>query len=107
MMLCTMTKDLAQLTQIEATFTHQNKRLKCIWKYGETKAVGSEQLISQIGPEYNEMINLYQGFEIEVLFDPYLGGIKLLNYGAPPFGSSERQLSTTRSRFFRIRLTRW
>ncbi len=75
-----MTKDLAQLTQIEATFTHQDKRLKCIWKYGETKAVGPEQLISQIGPEYNEMINLYQGFEIEVLFDPNLGGIKLLNY---------------------------
>ena len=67
-----MTKDLAQLTEIEATFTQQDKRLKCIWKYGETKAVGPEQLISQIGPEYNEMFNLYRGFEIEVLFDPYL-----------------------------------
>ena len=75
-----MTKDLAQLTEIEATFTEQDKRLKCVWKYGETKAVGPEQLISQIGPEYNEMFNLYRGFEIEILFDPYLGGIELLNY---------------------------
>lgn len=75
-----MTKDLAQLTEVEATFTEQDKRLKCVWKYGATKAVGPEQLISQIGPEYNEMANLYRGFEIVVLFDPYLGGIELLNY---------------------------
>ena len=75
-----MTKELAQLTKVEATFTEQNKKLKCVWKYGETKAIGPEQLISQIGPEYNEMFNLYRGFEIVILFDPYLGGIELLNY---------------------------
>lgn len=75
-----MTKDLAQLTELEATFTEQDKKLKCVWKYGKTKAVGPEQLISQIGTEYNEMFNLYRGFEIVVLFDPYLGGIELLNY---------------------------
>lgn len=73
-------KDLAQLTQVEATFTQKDKRLKCVWKYGETKAVGLENVITQIGPEYNELLNIYRGIEIEVLFDPYIGGIELLNY---------------------------
>jgi len=75
-----MSKDLAQLTQIEASFTQHDKFMKCVWKYGETKATGSEYLISRVGPEYNELINIYRGFEIEVLFDPYYGGIELLNY---------------------------
>lgn len=75
-----MTKDLAQLTQIDATFTQAGKHLKCVWKYGETKVVGPEDIISQIGQEYNELLNLYRGFEIEVLYDPYSGGIELLNY---------------------------
>jgi hypothetical protein len=75
-----MTKDLAQLTEIEASFTQEDYRLICVWKYGETKAVGPEQLISQIEPEHIEMFNLYRGFEIEISFDPYFGGIELLNY---------------------------
>ena len=75
-----MTKDLAQLTQIEATFTQQDTMLKCVWKYGETKAVGPEHIISQIGSANNELFNIYRGIEIEILFNPHLGGIELLNY---------------------------
>ncbi|MDD4210163.1 MAG: hypothetical protein PHI52_07500 [Bacteroidales bacterium] len=73
-------KDLAQLTQIEAVFTQSGTLLKCVWKYGDTKVVGPKDIISQIGPEYNELFNIYKGIEIEVLFDPNNGGIELLNY---------------------------
>ncbi len=75
-----ITKDLALLTEVEATFILQDDRLKCFWKYGESKAVGPDKLISEIEPEYIEMFNLYRGIEIEIIFDPFLGGIKLLNY---------------------------
>lgn len=75
-----MSKDLATLTQIEATFTQFDSLLKCNWKYGDTKTTGPENIISQLGPEYNNMLNLYKGIEIEILFDPNRGGIELLNF---------------------------
>lgn len=75
-----ITKELATLTQVEAIFTQMDKGLKCIWKYGETKVIGTDSIISQIGSQYSDMVNIYRGIEIEVLFDPNLGGIELLNF---------------------------
>lgn len=74
-------KDLAQLTQIKANFTFISKeKVKCVWKYGETKPTGPEKMISQIGKEYIELLNLYKDFEIELSLDSQTGEIKLLNY---------------------------
>lgn len=75
-----LSENFALVTEIKARFTKQDKGLKCVWKYGKTKAVGPEKLISQIGPEHNELYNIYRDFEIEILFDPNLGEIELLNY---------------------------
>ncbi len=74
------TKDLAQMTDIEAIFTQQDKNLKCVWKYGDTKAIGPEQVISHIGSDYIDLFNLYRGYEIELIFNPSTGEIKLANY---------------------------
>lgn len=75
-----MSKDMAQLTQIEATFSKTNKGLLCVWKYGESEAIVPEEYRSFIGPEYKELFNLYRGFEIKVLLDPENGGAELQNY---------------------------
>jgi len=62
-----MTKDLATLTDVTAKFEEYKSNIKVTWEYGETKPSGPSELISQIGPEYYDLININKGILIEIL----------------------------------------
>lgn len=76
-----MSKDLGLLTQVFVSFVEQsNGKIRCVWEYGETTAVGPRKLVRHIGSDFVELFNLYWGFQFELLYDPDEGTIEFLNY---------------------------
>lgn len=75
-----MSKDLAQVTEISATFENFENNIKCTWTYLDTKAVLPDSLRYQLTPEWNDLINIYKGIKIEFQINKEGKYLKLLNF---------------------------
>jgi hypothetical protein len=74
-----MSKDLAQETEISATFENFENNIKCTWTYLDTKAILPDSLRYQLTPEWNDLINIYKGIKIEFEINKEGKYLKLLN----------------------------
>ena len=69
-----------QITVSEAVFMPFKNKIKCKWKYGETKLTGRDSIIYGSDPKMKATLNVFKDLELEVVIDPKSGETTLLDY---------------------------
>ena len=62
-----LSKDLFSLTQARVIFEKYEGEIKVTWLYGKTDISGPAETTNQLGQEFFDEVNIYEGVQVEFL----------------------------------------